>query len=113
MYIYHNTSIEYLIDILYDGKLRAGKYIKISNYNIHSKYQKYIYFSIIKKRGFKYILPYTIVFPSSVLYDNIFYINTQSQSGWLNKNVIKYDKNTQFINIILMMLFEFIIKTLK
>jgi hypothetical protein len=56
MYIYHNTCIESLVDILYDGYLRAGKYTKQSNYNIHDTLQKYIYFNIIKKRGFRYIL---------------------------------------------------------
>ena len=113
MYIYHNTCIESLVDILYDGYLRAGKYTKQSNYNIHDTLQKYIYFNIIKKRGFRYILPYTVIFPSNVLYDYKFYINTQSQSGWLNKNVITYEKHTEFIDLILMMLFEFIIKILK
>lgn len=49
MYIYHNTCIESLVDILYDGYLRAGKYTKQSNYNIHDTLQKYIYFNIIKK----------------------------------------------------------------
>ena len=48
MYIYHNTDIEYFIDILYDGTLRAGEDIKISNMNIHKHLQKYIYFNIMK-----------------------------------------------------------------
>ena len=51
MYIYHNTDIEYFIDILYDGTLRPGKDTKISNQNIHEKLQKYIYFHIMKKKG--------------------------------------------------------------
>ena len=113
MYIYHNTDIEYFIDILYDGTLRAGEDTKISNMNIHKHLQKYIYFNIMKKKGFKYMLPYTFIFPASVLYDYKFYINTQAQSGWLNKCVITYEKNTEFIDVILMMLFEFIIKILN
>ena len=65
---------------MYYGTLRTGEDTKISNMNIHKHLQKYIYFNIMKK-GFKYMLPYTFVFPASVLYDYKFYINTQAQSG--------------------------------
>jgi len=111
MYIYHNTDIEYFIDILYDGTLRAGEDTKISNMNIHKNLQKYIYFNIMKKKGFKYMLPYTFIFPASVLYDYKIYINIQAQSGWLNRCVTTYE-NTEFIDVILMMLLEFIRKYL-
>lgn len=113
MYIYHNTNKDNLVDILYNGYLRTGKYINKSNQNIHKKMQKYIYFNITKKRGFKYILPYTLIFPSNVLYDYKFYINTHSQIGVINNDTVKYKKYTKFIDLILMMLFEFIIDTLK
>ena len=67
----------------------------------------------MKKKGLKYMLPSTFVFPAAVLYNYKFYINSQAQSGWLNKYVTKYEKYTEFIDLILMMLLEFIIKTLK
>ena len=45
MIIYHKRDIKSFVDILHDGNLRAGEDTKRSNYDIHNKLQKYIYFT--------------------------------------------------------------------
>ena len=113
MYIYHNTSREYFINILNDGKLTTGEKTKNENYNIHKNLQKYIYFNITKKKGFKYLFAFTFIFPANILYDYEFYINVMFQNGLINENVVKYKKYTKYIDVILKILFDYIIKFLK
>ena len=115
MYIYHNTDSLSLISILNDGKLKTGKSIGVNGFNIHDKLQKYIYFNMIKKKDFKYLFPHSIIFPSSILSENRFYINPTAQIGKIKEETLKYKKNTDIniINLTLKLLFKYIMDYLK
>jgi len=93
IYLFHETDIENLYDII-DNKFLLSSYItKNKNQNPYDIYLPYIFMNCCIKEDFQYLSPYTFIFPSTILYDRTFYTNTCHSVGNINSSNY-FRKNT-------------------
>jgi hypothetical protein len=74
IYLFHETDIENLYDII-DNKLLLSSYItKNKNQNPYDIYLPYIFMNCCIKEDFQYLSPYTFIFSSTICHSYTFVI---------------------------------------
>lgn len=99
MLIFHQTEKAHIIDLLNSGYILPASKTKKKSQNPYDVHLNKIFFSTMphKKSLLKILYSYTFVFDSSILYNKIWYMNTNHSAGNI-KNSTKYDKYENNIN---------------
>ena len=94
MFLMHETTKNYYMDIFKSKHLVPASKTTNSNKNPYDEHLPYVYLNFYNKpTRYKYLFPYTFVFPVDLLYDMSFYISWAYVAGDLERSVY-YKKNT-------------------